>query len=215
MLKTVLFASAILSSGFYGCQNSNDQKKGENMSDPAIKEVRVFEDIPYRLGQSKSWVLDLAMPVDDSNSLRPAIVIVHGGGWRAGTKEDFVYRSMMVTYALKGYVTVSVEYCLTQEAPVEIGPQRPEMAKPEWWPIGYISENEIPPMLFIQGGADPIVKPETVDNFVAMIKQAGHTDIEYIRMDELGHDVSYSTGLNVTAPAIEKFFERTLKSVTH
>jgi acetyl esterase/lipase len=251
-----------------------------------LKEVRFFEDIPYRSGVSNSWVLDLATPVDNSSALRPAIVIVHGGGWRAGTKEDFVYRSMMVTYALKGYVTVSVEYRLMQEAPfpaciedvkcavrwlrahakeyrvdpdkigtfghsagahlalmlamcpasaglegdggwnefsskvnsvvggstpVEIGPQRTELAKPEWWPVGYMSENEIPPMLLIQGGADPIVKPETVDNFVLRMKQAGKTDIEYIRMDELGHDVSYSTGLNVTGPAIEKFFERTLK----
>jgi acetyl esterase/lipase len=290
MLNQLLFISVLSSSILFGCNNSNDQKISENISDPDLKEVRFYEDIPYRQGASKSWVLDLAAPVDDSISLRPAIVIVHGGGWRAGSKEDFVYRSMMITYALKGYVTVSVEYRLTQEAPfpaciedvkcavrwlrahaeeyrvdpdhigafghsagahlalmlamcppsaglegdggwdeysskvnsvvggstpVEIGPQRPEMAKPEWWPIGYISENEMPPMLLIQGGADPIVKPETVDSFVALMKKAGHTDLEYIRIDELGHDVSYSTGLSITSPAIDKFFERTIKKVTH
>jgi acetyl esterase/lipase len=196
---------------------------------------------------------------------------------------------MLLTYALKGYVTMSVEYRLTQEAPfpaciedvkcavrwlranadkyrvnpdqigafghsagahlvlmlamcpasaglegdggwnefsskvncvvggstpVEIGPQRAEIAKPEWWPVNYISEKDIPPMLLIQGGSDPIVKAETVDNFVEKMKLAGHTDLEYIRLEELGHDVSYSTGLSITVPAMEKFFARTLMHAT-
>jgi len=248
----------------------------------------MIENIPYRSGPSKAWLLDLALPVDNGKDLRPAIVIVHGGGWRSGTKQDYVYRSMLVTYALKGYVTISVEYRMTQEAPfpaciedvkcavrwlrahakeykvdpdhigafghsagahlvlmlamcpksaglegdggwneyssrinsvvggsspVEITPPRQGMEKPEWWPVNYISQKDIPPMLIIQGGSDVIVKPASVDSFVEKMRQAGHTDLEYIRLDELTHDVSYSTGLDITSPAIEKFFLRTLKGV--
>jgi acetyl esterase/lipase len=286
---TLLILISVYCSVCFSCSPATDTKKSENKADSVLKEVRVIEDIPYRSGPSKSWVLDLALPVDNGNEPRPAIVIVHGGGWRAGSKEDFVYRSMLVTYALKGYVTMSVEYRLTQEAPfpaciedvkcavrwlrahakeyrvdpehigafghsagahlvlmlamcpasaglegdggwnefsskvnsvvggstpVEIGPQRAEIAKPEWWPISYISEKDIPPMLLIQGGSDLIVKAVTVDNFVEKMKQAGHTDLEYIRLEELGHDVSYSTGLSITSPAIEKFFASTLMHVT-
>jgi acetyl esterase/lipase len=45
-------------------------------------------------------------------------VIIHGGGWRAGSKRDRAYRDLLMHYALKGYVTVSVEYRLTGEAPI-------------------------------------------------------------------------------------------------
>ena len=258
---TGLFASAIAALTVCGCTSGNNKRPETDEVSSGLKEIRFTENIPYRTGDSKSWVLDMALPVDKGQELRPAIVIVHGGGWRAGTKQDFVYRSMMVTYALRGYVTVSVEYRLTQEAPfpaciedvkcavrwlrahseeygidpdrigafghsagahlvmmlamcppsaglegdggwddysrmvnsvvggstpVEIGPQRGDMAKPEWWPIGYITEEKMPPILLIQGGSDPIVRPETVDNFVEKMKNSGHSDLEYIRMDELG-----------------------------
>jgi acetyl esterase/lipase len=45
-------------------------------------------------------------------------VIIHGGGWRAGSKQDRHYRSLLLHYAAKGYVTISVEYRLTGEAPL-------------------------------------------------------------------------------------------------
>lgn len=33
---------------------------------------------------------------------RPAIVIVHGGGWVADDKRDAVYTNLLVDYAMKG-----------------------------------------------------------------------------------------------------------------
>lgn len=82
------------------------------------KKLVVIDDIAYREGASKSWKLDLAMIEPAGDQRRPAIVIVHGGGWRAGSKQDRVYRDMLMHYALKGYVTISVEYRLTGEAPL-------------------------------------------------------------------------------------------------
>jgi acetyl esterase/lipase len=81
------------------------------------KRITVIDDLAYRSGSSKSWRLDLAMPENFGDEKHPALVIVHGGGWRAGTKRDRPYRTLLLDYALKGYVTVSVEYRLLGEAP--------------------------------------------------------------------------------------------------
>lgn len=84
----------------------------------AQKRIELTSDIPYRTGESKSWVLDIASPANfGEEGLRPAIVIVHGGAWSAGSKTDAVYRDLLIYYALQGYVTLSVEYRFVQEAP--------------------------------------------------------------------------------------------------
>ena len=79
--------------------------------------LRIERDIAYRNGESKSWRLDMAMPASKSTKSRPALVIVHGGGWSGGSKSVDVYQKMMLDYARKGYVTVNVEYRLTGQAP--------------------------------------------------------------------------------------------------
>jgi acetyl esterase/lipase len=83
----------------------------------AAKRIVVLDDIAYRSGPSSSWRLDLAMPEGFGPSPKPAIVIIHGGGWTAGSRRARPYRSMLTEYALKGYVTLSVGYRLHGEAP--------------------------------------------------------------------------------------------------
>ncbi|WBL25327.1 alpha/beta hydrolase [Zunongwangia sp. HGR-M22] len=80
------------------------------------KTVTVTKDIPYRTGDSDSWKLDLAMPKNFAAGIKPALVIVHGGGWAAGSKNVDVYQKMMLAYAQKGYAVINVEYRLTGEA---------------------------------------------------------------------------------------------------
>ena len=83
----------------------------------AQKRIELTSDIPYREGGSKAWVLDMASPVNfGEEGARPAIVLVHGGAWSAGSKSDNVYRDLLIYYALQGYVTLSVEYRFVQEA---------------------------------------------------------------------------------------------------
>lgn len=82
----------------------------------AQEKIVVTQNIQY--DEHQSCVLDVAQPVSDSKELRPAIVIVHGGGWAAGDKRDAVYTNLLVDYAMKGYVTFSVNYRLTIEAPM-------------------------------------------------------------------------------------------------
>lgn len=85
----------------------------------AQEKIIVTQNIQY--DEHKSCVLDVAQPLSasgqvDTKSLRPAIIIVHGGGWSAGDKRDAVYTNLLVHYAMKGYVTFSVNYRLTTEA---------------------------------------------------------------------------------------------------
>ncbi len=79
--------------------------------------IKIIRDIAYREGDSEAWRLDLAMPAAETEELRPALVIVHGGGWRGGSKNVDVFQTMMTDYAKKGYVTVNIDYRLTGEAP--------------------------------------------------------------------------------------------------
>ena len=80
--------------------------------------IRVTENVAYRTDVGPSTVLDIATPQFGPQTNRPAILIIHGGGWSAGSKNDHVYRSLMVDYALKGYVVCNMNYRLVQEAPL-------------------------------------------------------------------------------------------------
>lgn len=245
--------------------------------------ITIFRDVAYRKGDSKAWRLDLAVPTEAANELQPALVIVHGGGWRSGSKSVDVFQKMMTDYARKGYVTINVEYRLTGETPfpaciedvkcavrwlrahaekfhvdpdrigayghsagahlammlamvpksaglegdggwdeyssvvnvaaagsppTELGRDMP-MAKPQWWPIGYISGDR-PPLFLIQGSEDRIVRTELTDDFVKKMRAKG-ADIEYLKVDGVGHGVAYAEKLDVTDPAIEAFFAEHLK----
>ncbi len=79
--------------------------------------VEFFPNLAYRAGDSKAWRLDLVVPRDRSGPPRPAIVFIHGGGWRTGDKRRGYFLHGAICYASKGYVTATVNYRLTDEAP--------------------------------------------------------------------------------------------------
>ncbi|MDT0689066.1 alpha/beta hydrolase [Salegentibacter sp. F188] len=273
LILTLLLACSVMSCGV--------KASGDNNFTSEYKSISVTKDIPYREGESDAWKLDLAMPANFGGELRPALVIVHGGGWAAGSKSVDVYQKMMVSYAQKGYVTINVDYRLTGEAefpasiedvktavrwlrahaeelrvdpdrigsyghsagahlalmlamapesaglegdggwdeyssmvnvaasastPTELGRDVP-MAKPVWWPIGYIGADH-PPILIIQGTDDKIVRAELTEDFVEKMKAAG-ANIEYMEV-EGGHGVAYAEKLEVTDPVIEEFLAKYL-----
>jgi acetyl esterase/lipase len=78
--------------------------------------VKLMPDIAYREG-NPMWQLDLALPDDRWLGPRPAIVFIHGGGWRAGDKRAGYFLQGALDYAAKGYVGLSINYRLTGEAP--------------------------------------------------------------------------------------------------
>lgn len=85
-------------------------------------DIVVLHDLRYREGSVKDWVLDLAMQKDYTGKPRPAIVVVHGGGWLEGDKSSFSTPKNrppgnIIDFAKLGFVAVTINYRLSSEAP--------------------------------------------------------------------------------------------------
>jgi acetyl esterase/lipase len=65
-------------------------------------------------GTPEALTLDIYQPTGDTLSARPAIVWIHGGGFRAGGKAAL--SDVASAYAQRGYVTVSIDYRLDAES---------------------------------------------------------------------------------------------------
>ena len=86
--------------------------------EPLLPEgVKAMEDITYRhLDNTPYGDRDLHVDIyrpDDDNRY-PALLMIHGGGWRSGSRE--LQRPLAMHIAKEGYVTVPVEYRLSLEA---------------------------------------------------------------------------------------------------
>jgi acetyl esterase/lipase len=84
--------------------------------------IVVFYNQRYREGDVKDWVLDLAMRKSDEGKLRPAIVVIHGGGWLEGDKSSFSTAhdrppGNIIDFAKLGFVAATINYRLSKEAP--------------------------------------------------------------------------------------------------
>ncbi len=113
-ILTVAVISALFASGTSAAQS---QYAGGAITN-VPSGVKVVPDIAYRDGPSKAWRLDLAMPAESSDTPRPAIVFVHGGGWRSGDKRRENFLRPTLEFAAKGYVCITVNYRLLNETSI-------------------------------------------------------------------------------------------------
>lgn len=67
----------------------------------------VQTDVPY---SDSGQLLDLYRPDQPPAQPLPAVVMIHGGGWNAGSKEEFTWLGPW--FAEQGYVAVSINYRL-------------------------------------------------------------------------------------------------------
>lgn len=72
--------------------------------------VQVQHDIRYSKDAGARGVLDLYQP-KDAQSPCIGIVLIHGGGWRHGSKEDYTYYGQQ--FARRGFVVACINYRLT------------------------------------------------------------------------------------------------------
>ncbi len=76
-------------------------------------EVRSIRDIEYASPGGHSLKLDLHLPAQVSGR-RPAVVFVHGGGWKNGSKASGA--KVAAWLAEHGFVVASIDYRLTDAA---------------------------------------------------------------------------------------------------
>ncbi|HSG71523.1 MAG TPA: alpha/beta hydrolase, partial [Planctomycetaceae bacterium] len=76
-------------------------------------------------------------------------------------------------------------------------------------PLTYVRK-DAPPFLMVHGTDDTTVNVEHSDRFSKALKEAGAGDVTYLRIEGSGHGV-FGQHSRQTAPAMEKFFARTLK----
>ncbi|HEY7424472.1 MAG TPA: alpha/beta hydrolase [Gemmataceae bacterium] len=84
------------------------ERPPETPSQPIREEL----DIVYGQGGDEDLHLDLYVPENGRGPL-PAIVLLHGGGWCTGTKNDM--RPAARAFAEHGYVAVTVQYRLAPQ----------------------------------------------------------------------------------------------------
>ena len=84
-----------------------------------------YGSAPDPQGNPVALTLDLYRPTGDAQTKRPALVWVHGGAFRSGSKTDFVPVDVANTFAKLGYVVVSINYRLTAPNTCIANPSQP------------------------------------------------------------------------------------------
>lgn len=98
-------------------ERSRNQARREFKGEPAVPPgIALEKDVVYVKAGDFELLLDIAYH-KKTTPPRPAIVHIHGGGWRNGSKSS---RSAL-TYAQMGYVGVSINYRLSGDAPFPAG----------------------------------------------------------------------------------------------
>jgi acetyl esterase/lipase len=83
---------------------------------------RIIKDVPY-LGSGREEKLDAYLPADSSGQPHPAVLLIHGGGWRIGDKASDREINIGTTLASHGYAVFSINYLLN------VGEKDPETGR--------------------------------------------------------------------------------------
>jgi acetyl esterase/lipase len=119
VIATVLVATP-------GGPPTGEQAGPTRYRDVAFAEVAVSSDVPFRqavnaAGTLETLALDVYQPAGDREARRPAILWIHGGGFRPGNDKRQKYIVTMATeFAKRGFVSVAPDYRVR----AEVGPDR-------------------------------------------------------------------------------------------
>lgn len=86
----------------------------EKAKSPAVPPGIVYEgDVIFGVGGDVKLALDIARP-EKLASPAPCIVVIHGGGWKQGSKA--AHQDAVIQFAKRGYVAATVQYRLVPTA---------------------------------------------------------------------------------------------------
>jgi acetyl esterase/lipase len=96
-----------------GWQNLN--QKWSKTNQPKTPEDLNFErDVDYRKGHDR-WVMNIISAKEKSHQTRPAIVVIHGGGWSGN--DHYRFSSLGFRLAREGYVIFTPTHRMIRDAP--------------------------------------------------------------------------------------------------
>ncbi len=110
----LVVAACILWSAGAGGQDRDLPARRSQPSVTLPADVELREGIVYGVGGERELKLDLFLPKEDAAAARPAVVFMHGGGWRGGNPGQF--RPQSIHLAGVGYVCACIQYRLSDEA---------------------------------------------------------------------------------------------------
>lgn len=91
-------------------------------------------------GQNETLHMDIYKPVGDNNCRRPVLVLVHGGAWIAGSKQNSLIVNIAGELARKGWVVAAINYRLgthKTSSHVQYALCTPQLADP----CGYVADS--------------------------------------------------------------------------
>jgi acetyl esterase/lipase len=122
-------------------------------SQPANPELPATVKLDPNLSYDKypETVMDVFYPADPPRGKRPAVIVIHGGGWVNGNKEGMVQR-WVFPFVEQGFVAANVEYRLAKAAPAPAAVQDVLRAA-DWFRDNAKRWNVDPNRIVVTGGS--------------------------------------------------------------
>ncbi|HEY1802551.1 MAG TPA: prolyl oligopeptidase family serine peptidase [Terriglobales bacterium] len=199
----------LLSGSLYLAQNDAASFAAE------LFRYEIHPKIVYHVANNYEAKLDVYEPAAASQPT-PVVIVIHGGGWIAGTKEDRVLE--MMPYLQMGFAAVNVEYRMAQVslAPAAVAwigsqPNADEIAKLVS-PINYVNSN-LPPIITIHGDKDTLVPHAQSVRLHKALDAAGVTN-ELYTVPGAGHGgFTYEQNQKAWAE-VRAFLKKNVKGLT-
>ncbi len=112
ILLLFLALDAIILLTFPGSRVAETEREDRVNQMEVPEDIEFIRDVEYGMGGSRPLKLNIIRPERPPAVPMPAVVFIHGGGWRGGNKEGL----RTLGLARSGYFTVSIEYRLSSEA---------------------------------------------------------------------------------------------------
>src|SRR5271168_1404051 len=117
-MRTNIFAAAFLAAAFFALGASNSRllaQQAPPVSAPAAQSTAgpVHENVTYGTANGETLLLDIFEPAGNNEHPRPAVILIHGGGWTSFDKSTM--RTLAQFLARSGFVAVAVDYRLFHE----------------------------------------------------------------------------------------------------
>src|SRR5271168_570033 len=117
-MRTNIFAAAFLAAAFFALGASNSRLLAQQ-APPAPSSPQqsaagpIHENVNYGAAGGEPLLLDIFEPAGTSEHPRPAVILIHGGGWTSFDKSTM--RTLAQFLARSGFVAVAVDYRLFHE----------------------------------------------------------------------------------------------------